>query len=92
MSLEPCWVQPPRCARTRSEDRPRGETIDEEERPSAAAGEDYLLTNTGPIRVGRRPTTLGAEFIELGNRLDLTGLVIPEADAGLEGVGVSLVR
>ena len=40
--------------RNRSEVRPRGETITEEGRPSAASGEDYLLTTSGPIRVRRR--------------------------------------
>jgi hypothetical protein len=37
---------------------PEERHITEEERPSAAAGEDYLLTNTGPIRVGRRQSLL----------------------------------
>jgi hypothetical protein len=47
--------------RNRSEDGPRGETITEEGRPSAASGEDYLLTTSGPIRVRRRYSALALE-------------------------------
>ena len=52
--------------RNRSEVGPRGGTISEDRRPPAASGEDYLLTTSGAIPVGRRPRRSGYEMTEAG--------------------------
>ena len=100
MSLDTCWVQRPgRRAAIEAKSAPRGEAIPEEMRPSAASGEEYLLTTYGPIRVGRRTAqpsmppersdldNLGLSTLYEGN--DLVALALRNLESVEGGIEVS---